>query len=87
MKKISFFHPANGSKSQGTGGQSVGNIHPQVPSGSPEGAPEERTGAEANVAEITRLRPDLPESRDYAAAISAYWRKLVEAGGLEPVTR
>ena len=46
MKKFSFFHPANGSKPEGNGGQSCGNSGPQIASGSPEGVPKKKTGDE-----------------------------------------
>ena len=46
MKKFSFFHPTNGSKSEGNGDKITEQIQPRITPGSPEGAPEERTGVE-----------------------------------------
>ena len=74
MSKFSFFNPTNGSKSEGERDKITEQIQPQVTSGSPEGAPEERTG-------------DKNKKQNVMQVVDKKIPRGVEAGGLEPPTR
>ncbi len=47
--------------------------NPKFPLGALKEPRKKNQGMNANVAEITRLRPDLPESQDYAVVLFTCW--------------